>query len=295
MGPSQTPVRANDTERWRVTSGPTTRRLDAWSEILAKTHLAFDVRATHRTPAEFRAGVTRRRFGDLTLVDCVAAPFLGRRSTAVIEAGGDQRRQESIVGFQFVGKGVEMVREGGRELALTAGDVVLWDGLQPTEVEIIEPFCKRTLLFPRERVLAVCPRLGEQDAFPPLDRSGPARLLVRFMNALAAELPQLDPAARAAAATAALAASSITLKPGETPASSGKRRSSFSQKAWMVWIFRPPGVSRARANRARARDRSSEGSPSLARASASWASFITAQPPSWSNSRRCISAAPALV
>jgi AraC-like DNA-binding protein len=197
-------VRADDTERWRVTGGATARRLDAWSEILAKTHLAFDVRATPRTPADFRAGVTRRRFGDLTLVDCVAAPFLGRRTSAVIETSGDQRRHESIVGFQFVGKGVELVREGGRELALTAGDVVLWDGLQPTEVEIIEPFSKRTLLFPRERVLAVCPRLGEQDAFPPLDRSGPARLLVRFMNALAAELPQLDPSARAAAATAAL-------------------------------------------------------------------------------------------
>ena len=76
MGPSQTPVRADDAERWRVTGGATARRLDAWSEILAKTHLAFDVRATPRTPEDFRAGVTRRRFGELTLVDCVAAPFL---------------------------------------------------------------------------------------------------------------------------------------------------------------------------------------------------------------------------
>lgn len=57
---------------------------------------------------------------------------------------------------------------------------------------------------------------------------------------------------RAACATAAEAGSSITRKPGETPASSGKRRSSFSQNAWMVWIFRPPGVSSAWANRLRA-------------------------------------------
>jgi AraC family transcriptional regulator, positive regulator of tynA and feaB len=204
VGPSQTPARANDIERWRVTGGANGRRLDAWSEILAATHLAFDVRATPRTPADFRAGVTRQRLGDVSLVDCVAAPFLGHRSRAEIDGSPAQHRQESIVGFQFVAKGVEVVREGGRELALTAGDMVLWDGLQPTEVEIVEPFCKRTLLFPRERVLAVCPRLAEQDAFPPLHRSGPARLLVRYMNALATELPTLDPAARAVASNAAL-------------------------------------------------------------------------------------------
>jgi AraC-like DNA-binding protein len=138
------------------------------------------------------------------LVDCAAAPFRGHRSHAEINGDESQRARESIVGFQLVARGVEVVREGGRQLALTAGDVVLWDGLQPTEVEIIEPFYKRTLMFPRDRVMAVCPRLGEQDAFPPLDRSGPARLLVRFVNALAVELPQLDPAARAAAASAAL-------------------------------------------------------------------------------------------
>ena len=47
--------------------------------------------------------------------------------------------------------------------------------------------------------------------------------------------------------------SSRTPNCGATPASSGKRRSSASQKAWMVWIFRPPGVSSARANSVRAR------------------------------------------
>jgi hypothetical protein len=71
----------NGVERWRVIDGGPGRRLDEWSEILAATHLTFDVRATARTPADFRAGVTRRRFGDVSLVDCVAAPFLGHRSS----------------------------------------------------------------------------------------------------------------------------------------------------------------------------------------------------------------------
>ncbi len=102
-------------------------------------------------------------------------------------------------------------------------------------------------------------------------------------------------ASRASADSLAAASSSSTVNPGETPASSGKRRSSFSQKAWMVWIFSPPGVSSARANRARASERSRPASSSSARVSTSASLGITAQSPSTLNRRRCISAAPALV
>jgi len=189
-------------ERWRVQGGSVQRRLDSWSEILAATHLAFEIRDTCRTPDEFQGAVTRRPIGDLMLVDCAASPFLGDRSQAMI--GTPDTANGNILGFQFVCKGVELVRERGRELALKPGDVVLWDGLQPTQVEIVEPFYKRTLMFPRDQVLAVCPRLAEFDALPPLQESASARLLVRYMNALALELPELDAGARVAAANAAL-------------------------------------------------------------------------------------------
>ena len=190
-------------ERWRPRGADTAARLRSWSDILATTHLAFDVRPTFRTPSRFQAAVTRRPIGDLMLVDCAASPFLGHRSAAVIDHHPGSGH-ENVLGFQFVCKGVELVREGDRELALKPGDVVLWDGLQPTEIEIAEPFYKRTLLFPRDRVLAVCPRLAALDALPSLEGSASARLLVRFMNALALEVPQLDSAAGAAAANAAL-------------------------------------------------------------------------------------------
>jgi AraC family transcriptional activator of tynA and feaB len=191
-------------ERWRVNGGDTRSRLQSWGEILAETHLAFDVRGTNRTPGQFRGAVTRRTIGDLMLVDCAASPFLGHRSRPVMSTHGAQTRDENILGFQFVCKGVEVVREGSRELALQAGDVVLWDGLQPTEVEIVESFYKRTLLFPRDRVAAVCPRLEDLSSPPSLRDSAPARLLVRYMNALALEVSSLEPAAGAAAANAAL-------------------------------------------------------------------------------------------
>ena len=195
---------AREPEHWRVAGGSIKERLDSWSEILATTHLAFEVHATDRTPADFRATVTRRPIGDLMLVDCAASPFLGHRSRAVMSS---EAKHEEILGFQLVCKGIETVSEGSRGLSLTPGDVVLWDGLQPTDVEIVEAFHKRTLLFPRDRVLAVCPRLAELRALPPLDGSGPARLLVRYMNALALEQPWLEGAAGVAAANAAAASS----------------------------------------------------------------------------------------
>jgi AraC family transcriptional regulator, positive regulator of tynA and feaB len=190
-------------EVWRIRGGDAATRMRSWSEILAATHLAFEVRATPRTPARFQGAVTRRVIGDLMLVDCAASPFLGNRGQAVI-GGRAAATNEEVFGFQFVCKGVELVREGDRELALNAGDVVLWDGMLATEVEIVESFYKRTLLFPRDQVLALCPRLADVTALPSLRGSVPARLLVRYMNALALESPQLDPAGAAAAANAAL-------------------------------------------------------------------------------------------
>lgn len=191
-------------ERWRVRGGSIASRLQSWSQILAATHLAFDVRPTFRTPEDFRGAVTRRAIGELMLVDCTSSPWHGRRSHAQMGAAEPGMQSEDILGFQFVCRGVEVVREGSRELALKAGDVVLWDGLQPTDVEIVEPFYKRTLLFPRDRVLAICPQLAELSALPSLEGSGSARLLVRYMNALATELPLLDHAGALAAANAAL-------------------------------------------------------------------------------------------
>lgn len=204
-------------------SGEPGSRLDAWAEILAATHLAFEVHPTHRTPAEFHGAVTRRALGDVMLLDCAASPFRGHRSGAVMEAQREETRQDNVLGFQFVYKGVELVREGDRQLALQPGDVVLWDGLQPTDVEIIEPFYKRTLLFPRDRVLAVCPRLGEVSALPSLAGSGPGRLLVRYMNALALELPQLEASAAEAAANAALELLRAAVEPGLATGRSAQR------------------------------------------------------------------------
>jgi AraC family transcriptional regulator, positive regulator of tynA and feaB len=217
--------RSDGQERWSARGRDVTSQLDSWSEILESTHLHFEVSPTHRTPAKFSGGVVRQAMDDIMLVDCVSVPFRGRRDSTTIGAGGPVAN-ENVVGFQFVRKGVETVREGDREVTLSQGSIAIWDGLQPTDIEILKSFHKRTLLFPRDRVQAVCPRLGELGPLPSLDHSGSARLLVRYMNALAAELPQLGAAGAVSAATVALELLRAVLEP-ELPSGRAAERAAL--------------------------------------------------------------------
>ena len=73
--------RVHDAERWQVHGVPESSALDEWSNVLATTHLQFDVRSTARTPEDFSAAVTRQRFSGLALVDCASSPWLGHRAT----------------------------------------------------------------------------------------------------------------------------------------------------------------------------------------------------------------------
>ena len=102
--------------------------------------------------------------------------------------------------------------------------------------------------------------------------------------------------ARASSSSAAV--SSSTENRAGTFASNGKRCRIRSQKAWIVWIFSPPGVSTARANRRRASSsrRRSGGCPSTAAmACASAASSSVTQPASVENTLVAMLAAAALV
>jgi AraC-like DNA-binding protein len=203
-------------ERWRLRAARGRRAIEEWTDILAETHVSFEVTSTHRTPNTFYGAVTRRRFGDLAMVDCAASPFVARSPGAA-----------SVFGLMSVRKGVEQIRERSRQLSLTAGAVMLWDGTRPVEVEVVEPFLKRTVIFPRERVLAVCPRLHESPVLPPMSESAAARLLVRYIDALAAELAYLDEPARIVAADAALELLRAAVTP-TMPSSRAARRAAVS-------------------------------------------------------------------
>jgi AraC-like DNA-binding protein len=110
---------------------------------------------------------------------------------------------------------------------VTAGDVLLWDGTAPVEIEVLAPFVKRTVIFPRERVFAVCPRMEELPSLAKLDRTASVRLLVRYLDALGLELPELDETGRAVAADAALELLRAAVVPN-VPSSRWARRAALS-------------------------------------------------------------------
>ena len=106
--PPYEPPTSRMPERWRPRGADTNARLRSWSDILAATHLAFDVLPTYRTPKRFVAAVTRRPLGDLMLVDCAVAPFAARRDAALVGAHGPGP-DEDVFALQFVVRGVEVV------------------------------------------------------------------------------------------------------------------------------------------------------------------------------------------
>jgi len=189
-----------------------------WSHVLANTHVAFETRRSAATPDVFRASVTSRQIDDLMLVDCECGPFIGHRGASLVN---DPAR--STLGLQVVRRGSELAYASGERDVSTAGHVKLWNSWEPVDIEVIEPFVKRTLIFPLERVLAMCPLISNVNTLPALRTDGATRLLVRYLDALAVEHSSLDGADATVAAEVALELFRAAVEPG-LPASRAARR-----------------------------------------------------------------------
>jgi AraC family transcriptional activator of tynA and feaB len=204
-------------ERWQVGGGR--QSVAEWEGVLAATHVAFDVRLPEPDAGGFAGTVEQHLLGPLRLVDCVCTPFAGQRSTAVMGGTG-----EDSIGLQMVIRGAErVVRSRTQQHVLEAGAVGIWDGARAVGVEVVEPLTKRTLIFPREMVHAVSPRFADVEALPWLaDRPG-TRLLVRYVNALAAELPGLDERTATAAADVVMELLRAVVEPALPQARAARR------------------------------------------------------------------------
>jgi AraC-like DNA-binding protein len=244
-------------ERWEL-SGPSVA-LDEWAGVLATTHVAFETEPTERTPRVFKALVTRRAVGDLMLVDCDTFPFVGHRRRV------DDASSE-LVGLQIVRRGSEAVSTNGHRHVSSPGDVKVWVGWEPVDIDVLEPFAKRTLIFPLRRVLDVCPSLSTANVMPTLRGDGATGLLVRYVNALAMELPQLDGTSSGIAAEVALDLLRAALEPS-VPASRVARKLAlrsevrrFVRAHLQDWTMTPESIARAHAISVRVLHATFEGS-----------------------------------
>jgi AraC-like DNA-binding protein len=210
-------------ERWRVDSRSGPRTAGLWEEALAHTHAAFDVRLPSDDP--FAGVVRRHRLGRLSLVDCRTTPFVGSRGPAVLHDDAHDQ-----VGVQMVLRGRERAWSAGREVLLGAGDITIWDGARPGGIEIVEPFAKRTLVLPRAVMHRACPRLGNVDRGFTVPESAATRLLARYLDALAEELPLMDESTAGVAVDVVLDLLRAAVEP-HMPATRTARREALRARA----------------------------------------------------------------
>ncbi|AEA25883.1 helix-turn-helix domain-containing protein [Pseudonocardia benzenivorans] len=225
-----------DAERWRVDPASASP-VPEWEGVLAATHVSFDVKLPDS--GRFAGHVERRHLGALDLVECTCAPFAGRRTSAVMGDPG-----EDHIGLQMVLHGSEkVIRSRTEEHVLQAGSVGLWDGSRAVGVEVVEPFSKRTLIFPRELVHSVSPRLADVGSVSALETRPGARLLVRYVDALADELPALDERTGAAAADVVLELLRAVVEPGMPETREARREALRARVRRFVRVNLPdPGL-----------------------------------------------------
>lgn len=125
-----------------------------WREAVDETHLAWDI-ASHRH-SEFAANLRRQSLGGASVIECVCDPCAGKRREPEIARSG-----EGYYGVLLVAAGKEMLRQGGREAWLKAGDFVLWDSTRPIDFAVGERLHKITLLVPQRLLEATLPDARE--------------------------------------------------------------------------------------------------------------------------------------
>ena len=191
-------------------------------------HPGGDARALRRPLDAAHAGArstARSRGGASATSRSSTAPrhrSLGRSGSAA-----DRAARRASSGSSSSARASSACASASRELSLDAGDVMLWDGLMPVEIEVIEPFVKRTVIFPRERAARRLPaargRAGAAAARPAARRCG---CWSATSTRSALELAATRRAGRVVAADAALELLRAAVAPS-VPSSRSARRAAM--------------------------------------------------------------------
>jgi AraC-like DNA-binding protein len=190
------PAAGSADERWSLGALPPEGRDEGWRDVVAETHLPWRIASTAATGPAYDAWVRRRRIGPLSVLDCGCDPCAGSRG--VREIAGSRGE---YVGALTLLAGGERITQGGRDAALGAGQMVLWDGVRPAEFAVGTRLHKRTVLVPRELLAWRVPALTRRTA---VRLAGPRVALLAGYLAAVLDGPPLDADGADAAALAAV-------------------------------------------------------------------------------------------
>ncbi|MCG3753990.1 helix-turn-helix domain-containing protein [Amycolatopsis sp. Poz14] len=115
------------------------------------SHLPWAVEDARAAPGP--SSLRRATAGEFRVVSCAAGAgrYRRRRREIALTTG-------SYVGLLMVTGGEEIVEQGGRQVAVTAGSMLAWDSERSAACCIPEQVSKLTLFVPRERFAQLVPR-----------------------------------------------------------------------------------------------------------------------------------------
>jgi len=198
----------NVVERWAIDTLPVKERFEGWREVLAETHVPWDLGSSRAASPHYRAWVERRRVAELKIVDCGCDPCAGTRGSQEVAVTDDEW---AVVLFNLQGR--EIFEQSGHCSELGPGASVLWQSTQPARFTVLEPLRKRCLFLPHAQLEDLCPNFHRITGVALERRTAETRLFLSFVAETIRAFPSLDPGGQATAARVTLELLAAALRP----------------------------------------------------------------------------------
>jgi AraC family transcriptional regulator, positive regulator of tynA and feaB len=198
----------NRVEQWDIADMPPADRFDWWREVLAETHVPWDLGSSRDASPAYQARVERRQVGRVRIVDCSCDPCAGTRGAPEIAATTDEW---AIVLFNLHGREIFEQNDGCSELG--PGSAVLWQSTWPARFTVLEPLRKRCLFVPREELENRCPGFHRLTGMPLTARTPETRLFMSFLAETIRAFPALSPDGKRTAARVTVELLAAALRP----------------------------------------------------------------------------------
>jgi AraC family transcriptional activator of tynA and feaB len=170
---------------WTASALPESQRFDAWASVLSDYFLPWSV--TSRTRPHYAAAVRQYDLGGCKFIQCRSDPVSGVR-----RAGEIGRTSGDFFNVLYIVSGTEYLRFHDREVALSAGQCVLWDSRRRIEFALTAPLDKLTFMVPSSLVRALLPNAGDYVGVPLSSHQGIGALFAHHLQALGNTLGSMN-------------------------------------------------------------------------------------------------------
>lgn len=176
----------NPISAWSSLAQPIAQRHEAWAQVLSEYFLPWTL-SSPRQPV-LSASVRQRSLDDCRFVHCTSDPVSGfRRSGEIGRTDGD------FYNVLYVLAGMERLKFQGREVALSAGQFILWDSERRMEFAVHQRLEKLTLVVPERVMRNLLPNAQDYVGTPIDGNHGMGRLFTNHLRSMQHEIWGMSP------------------------------------------------------------------------------------------------------